>query len=72
MASLSESLDHTNVTECECQGQNGQQLAGVPRGCGIPTVMDCLCLDFGYKSKTVQIQQRAARILKHQYASHTN
>lgn len=40
------------VTECESQSQTGQRLAGMPRRRAILTVMDCLYLGFGYKSKT--------------------
>lgn len=37
----------------------------ISSGHGILTLMDCLCLHFGI------LDQRATRILKHQYASHT-
>lgn len=30
---------------------------------GILIVMDCICLDFGYKFKTLQSEQRFARII---------
>lgn len=44
-------------TENDSQVQNGQRLAGVPRGHGVLTVMDSLCFGFGYRFKTARIQQ---------------
>lgn len=54
----------SNAAECEGQVRNGQQLAGMTRGCSILTVIDFLCLGFA------RIQQRAERILKHLYTSY--
>lgn len=34
------------------------------KGHGILTVMDCLCLSFEDKTKTIQSSQRASRIFK--------
>lgn len=61
-------LELTIVNQsCHCDrmqrmDQDGQRL--IPRGPDNLTVMDCLCLSFGYKIKTVRSQQRVARILK--------
>lgn len=58
------------LQDCEGQHLNGHRLARVLRGRGILRVVDCLCLGVEYKSQTAGIQQRVARILKRQYASH--
>lgn len=40
-----------NITEWEDRCQNGQMLVGMPWGRGFLTVMNSLCLRFGYKSQ---------------------